>query len=356
MKRHYFLGGNTTEGFYSYYESLLDQKAANKIYAIKGGPGTGKSTLMKKAARWADSKNLEIDYLHCSSDPDSLDGVIIRDLRVALVDGTSPHIVDPQNPGCVDTILHMGEFWNETAIREQKDNILACNAEIKTHYTRAYHYIRAAGEFYQDIAQINQACLSETSVLEAAGQLTSGVKKIPGRTGIERKLFLTAISPLGVISFPNSFTYPKTYILRGRITGGSSRVLAKAARWFIENGYDIECFYDPLRPRDHILHMTVPQIGVFITTDDFFTQYPTGAAGTAVDIDGLLNKNRASALAADLQESRELVGTMVDRAVTVIKKAKAVHDQLEQYYVPYMDFERINLYQEQVLRDIERFL
>ena len=350
MKRHYFLGGNTTKGFYSYYDYLLGPKEANKIYAIKGGPGTGKSTLMKKVARWADGRDYDIDYLHCSSDPDSLDGVIVRDIGIAMVDGTSPHIVDPINPGCVDTILHMGEFWNE------KDNIIACNTDIKRYFTRAYHYIGAAGEFYRDIMEINQGCLSEAAVLDAASKLTAGKSKISGRIGTVRKLFLTAISPLGVIGFPNSFAYPAVYVLKARIAGGSGRVLEKTARYFTENGYDIECFYDPLSPQDNILHMTVPQEGIFITTDDFFTKYPTGNTGTVIDLDAMLDSAAVQRAETDLQESRELVNTMVDRAVTVIKKAKSTHDQLEQNYVPYMDFERINLFQEQVLRDIERFI
>jgi ABC-type lipoprotein export system ATPase subunit len=42
-----FPGGNTSEGFYSYYPFLLE-KGTKRIFVIKGGPGVGKSTLMKK--------------------------------------------------------------------------------------------------------------------------------------------------------------------------------------------------------------------------------------------------------------------------------------------------------------------
>jgi len=107
MARHYFLGGNTPQGFYSYYDYLIDSEKVKKVYVIKGGPGTGKSTLMKSAAAWGEDNGYEVDYLHCSSDPSSLDGVII-DGDIAMVDGTSPHIVDPKNPGCVETIVNMG--------------------------------------------------------------------------------------------------------------------------------------------------------------------------------------------------------------------------------------------------------
>lgn len=90
-QRDYFLGGNTANGFFSYYDFLIRQEDAAKIYCIKGGPGTGKSSLMKSIAAAAQQKGLDIDRIHCSSDPDSLDGLVIPARRLAFVDGTSPH-------------------------------------------------------------------------------------------------------------------------------------------------------------------------------------------------------------------------------------------------------------------------
>ena len=102
MIREYFLGGNTSKGFFSYYDYLANGEEFNKIYIIKGGPGTGKSTTMKEVGNWGEKKGFDVDYIHCSSDPNSLDGVIIKDIGVAMVDGTSPHIVDPKNAGVVE--------------------------------------------------------------------------------------------------------------------------------------------------------------------------------------------------------------------------------------------------------------
>ena len=46
----YFLGANSPQGFYSLYDQLLPPETANAIYIIKGGPGCGKSTLMRQVA------------------------------------------------------------------------------------------------------------------------------------------------------------------------------------------------------------------------------------------------------------------------------------------------------------------
>ena len=40
----YFAGGNTARGFYSLFDSSLE--GLNRIFILKGGPGTGKSFLM----------------------------------------------------------------------------------------------------------------------------------------------------------------------------------------------------------------------------------------------------------------------------------------------------------------------
>ena len=49
----YFLGANSPQGFYSLYDQLLPPETANAICIIKGGPGCGKSTLMRQVAAQA---------------------------------------------------------------------------------------------------------------------------------------------------------------------------------------------------------------------------------------------------------------------------------------------------------------
>ena len=86
----YFLGGNTPTGFYSLYHQLSEPERLRALYIIKGGPGSGKSTLMRRVERHAQAAGLETEQVLCSGDPDSLDAVMIPGLGAALVDGTAP--------------------------------------------------------------------------------------------------------------------------------------------------------------------------------------------------------------------------------------------------------------------------
>ena len=87
---HFFLGANSAEGFYGLYDQLLDARLYDLII-LKGTPGCGKSTFMRRAAAALEERGLETVYIHCSGDPDSLDGVIAPAIRTAIVDGTAPH-------------------------------------------------------------------------------------------------------------------------------------------------------------------------------------------------------------------------------------------------------------------------
>lgn len=54
----FFLGANSPKGFYSKFDQLFNYKDSCRSVLIKGGPGTGKSTVLKKAAAVLKDKGL----------------------------------------------------------------------------------------------------------------------------------------------------------------------------------------------------------------------------------------------------------------------------------------------------------
>ncbi len=91
----FFLGANTPNGFVSRFDQLADPAEGWRLYIIKGGPGCGKSTLMKKMAAAFAPYESRLELIHCSSDADSLDGLILGDHKIAFCDGTSPQANAP---------------------------------------------------------------------------------------------------------------------------------------------------------------------------------------------------------------------------------------------------------------------
>ena len=52
----YFLAANSCEGFYSVFDKAYLPDGEWRAYIIKGGPGTGKSSFMKRFASYAEKK------------------------------------------------------------------------------------------------------------------------------------------------------------------------------------------------------------------------------------------------------------------------------------------------------------
>ncbi|MFZ5686833.1 MAG: hypothetical protein ACOY9Y_01370 [Bacillota bacterium] len=101
--RKVFPGGNTSQGFYSFYHHIIPLDAT-RIFVLKGGPGVGKSTFMKTIAESLIANGYSVEYHCCSSDNNSLDGVVIPEIAVALIDGTAPH-------GVVSTQKTVDKLW-----------------------------------------------------------------------------------------------------------------------------------------------------------------------------------------------------------------------------------------------------
>ena len=87
----YFLGANTCEGFYSLYSGLTDAQRGERLRLIKAGPGGGKSSFLQKLAAAAESDGQTVEYIHCSGDPTSLDGIRLPTVGLAYMDATAPH-------------------------------------------------------------------------------------------------------------------------------------------------------------------------------------------------------------------------------------------------------------------------
>ena len=88
---NFFVGANSGEGFRNLFPEMVDIEDTYDLMILKGGPGVGKNTFMREVAQAMEAAGTPVERLWCSGDPDSLDGVVLPELRCAVVDGTSPH-------------------------------------------------------------------------------------------------------------------------------------------------------------------------------------------------------------------------------------------------------------------------
>lgn len=102
---HRFFGAATIDGNLDYIANLTAD--IPKRYFIKGRPGTGKSTFLRKIGEAARQRGYYVEVCHCSFDPNSLDLIAVRELGFCLFDSTAPHEYFPSRPS--DEIIDIYE-------------------------------------------------------------------------------------------------------------------------------------------------------------------------------------------------------------------------------------------------------
>ena len=195
----YFLGANSPQGFYSLYSELLPPETASAVYILKGGPGCGKSTLMGRVAEQLARAGETVEYILCSGDPASLDGVVLPRLGAALVDGTAPHIVEPKYPGVVEQYVNLGVCYDRAGLQEVRAELLGAMTGYKEHYRRAYRCLGAAEEILTDVrAALATRELEEKLSKRAKGILRRELKPLgTGQAGAVKQRFLDGVTHLG---------------------------------------------------------------------------------------------------------------------------------------------------------------
>lgn len=352
---HYFLGGNTGKGFYSHFNYIVSQKDATRIICLKGGPGTGKSSLMKKIGKYYIDRGYNVEFHHCSSDSDSLDGILIKGLNVAMVDGTSPHMIDPVTPGAVDDIVNMGICLKEENFKNIKFHILAVNREIGYSFRRAYRFFAASKCIYDDWYTFNNNALNlyELNILKE--NLKNRI--LPNTfssLGKKRHLFATGFTPKGVITYIHNIIkdMSSVYVLKGAPGTGKTRVLEYIADEATRRGLDVEILHTPLNP-EKIEHLLIPELNVAIVTSNEITKIEFH--GEQYDMDSLLDTNYIEKKQDDIDDVSSIFYILLQKGLDCIKTAKDLHDELEEFYVPNMDFNKADQIYEEILAKIQGY-
>ena len=122
-----FFGTTTVEGTVNFIDDITE--SIRKRYFIKGRPGTGKSTFLKKLSKALTEKGYDVEEYYCSFDPKSLDMVVSRELSFCVFDSTPPHEKFPERD--TDEIL---DFYREAGLEGIDEKYRNELREIKKAY------------------------------------------------------------------------------------------------------------------------------------------------------------------------------------------------------------------------------
>lgn len=351
-KVRYYLGANSPGGFYSLYDQLQDPGEAEELLILKGGAGCGKSTLMGQVAARAEEKGLRVEYIRCSGDPDSLDAIILPDRHAAIVDGTAPHIVEPKLPGAVERYVNLGDCYDHEGLKKVRGELEQAMKGYKGCYARAYRCLRAASEITADrTALIQTPELEERIAKRAKGILSRECRRGGEGEGKVRQRFLSAVTHQGfLVEFGTVERQCRRVYELVDTYGLSHLLLTHILAGAVAAGWDVIACPSPLAP-DRLEHLILPQLSLAFVTTGGGTAYPRHPY-RRLRMDAMADRELLRRNKARLSFSRKVSAALVEEAVSSLAQAKAMHDDLERIYNPYVDFGRVRTTAEWAAREL----
>ncbi|MHA0856833.1 PRK06851 family protein [Paenibacillus sp. CMAA1364] len=147
---HRFLGAATPEGAADFVPNLT---AGLKRYLLKGRPGSGKSTMLKKWVEIGIERGYDVEIYHCGFDPNSLDMLIVRELGFAIFDSTSPHEYFPDRD--TDEIVDIYARCIKPGTDEElADVILRVSQRYSSAMKQSIQYLAEAKSLQDEISNI----------------------------------------------------------------------------------------------------------------------------------------------------------------------------------------------------------
>lgn len=252
LETRYFLSAMTGAGYYALHRQFL--RPPERYFCIlKGGPGCGKSTFLRRVGDAGRDAGLSVVWLHCAGDPASLDGVYFPQKHAGFFDGTAPHTVEPALFGASGEYLDLGAFCRTEALDPAR--IRALNADCAMFRLRAQQYLTAAAAldpratpglvFPEDREAARRRAKSVCT--REFGTPSKDAK--PGRCD---RLFLSAVTSEGKIFFPDTVAAhcTRVYLLDDGC-GLAEEFLHTVRAHAVRCGLDVISCPDASSPRAH---------------------------------------------------------------------------------------------------------
>lgn len=332
----YFIGANSERGFILAQNEKLSEENFDRVFILKGGPGTGKSTFMKKASNEAKKKNYNVEYYYCSSDPDSLDAVIIEnaDRRFMIIDGTNPHITEMCYPGAVSEIINLSIMWDNALLGEYKEKIFELTKKKGSCFDDAYKYLSAASQLHHSQQKISYRVCDIDKLNEAVYRFCLPFRKMHG---IIERVYTDAFSMKGAIAANSYFSIADKIFYLSDHFGIFEIYLERISSVLDKNNVGYVKIISPVNS-EVINGIYITNGKILIVSSKYSGELP---AGKTVNMKRFLNEN-ANAYKGRYRFGIKCENALYEGAFECLSEAKKYHFELESIYSSSMNFKKAN--------------
>ena len=350
-----FAAANNKKGFVSFYGDIFANSKIERRYIVKGGPGTGKSSFLQRVAAHAESGGYSVEYYRCSSDPSSLDGIII-DGRISVIDGTAPHSEDTSLAGARDELVDLGAFWNSHKLFQSRRFIEALSAEKREYYAQAYRFLSACGTYFDINSSMTDRMIKKEKLIASVHRSIKNIEELAGNIKNNGKGSALAglRASVGMSGCVCLDSYERA-ALRLHVVDDFYKMghlyLSAIINECIARGYSLRVSYNPIE-------ISCPDAVCILNTGDCFV---IGAnddikAYSRINMKRFASADEIRTIREEWRSNERAYNSALSSACECLARAGDSHFKLEKIYIDAMDFDAQNKFCEAFLRKYSEFL
>ncbi|MBS4195979.1 hypothetical protein [Lederbergia citri] len=353
----YFAGGNTAKGFYSLYDSNLAD--LERVFILSGKSKKEKSNIIHHFINKWNEYDYPMEIIHRASNPDDVEGLIIRNLNFAIVDGDHPREIGKEQICSQWETIDLDQSDRTAHLEDELNEVIDLKLKIEQSYLKAYKAYESGLKVHDEWERIYIDHMNFDLADNVAKSLISTLFKKPvapaNKDSDVKRRFLGAATPIGPVDFVDNITegLGARYFIKGRAGTGKSTLLKKIAAEAENNGYDVEiyhCGFDP----NSLDMVVVRELGwaVFDSTQPH-EYFPTRAGDEVVDMYELtVAPGTDEAFAEEIANIEARYREQMKLGKLYLAEAKKYEDELEEIYGKVSDLSQTNL----MIEELEHLL
>ena len=345
--RYVFASSYTSQGYYTFIPDLVS--GLGKVFILKGAPGSGKSTFIRLLGEVMLLQGYDVEFWVSSLDPVTPDGVYIPQLDAAVINGSLPQPIDPKYPGVRETIINLGEYWDQGMVEQKFEEIIARVDRIDKFKMQTVNLLKEASWAKEEIRKANAAHLNMGMLEELINHLSAEIME--NRPG-EKHYFAGVITNDGLVDYIDELSggCKKRYIFKGPPGSGKSTVMNGLIREAKQRGYFLEYYHCGLEV-DFLVMVVIRNLQLALI-EAGHVEIVSRQGDTVVDMTRYLdNCDADSESISDFEAYRRLEALLL-QAQQELENIRQSTREVKKIYTAAMDFERLDRKRQEIANEI----
>jgi hypothetical protein len=291
----------------------------------------------------------DIEFWVSAVDPVTPDGVHIPQLDAAVINGSLTQPIDPKYPGIRDKIINLGEYWNQSIIEQQYQEIIAQVDKTDKYYAQAANALKEASYAKEEVRKAHSANLDLKKLEQLTRKLSNEIME--NRPG-EKHYFAGVITEDGLVDYINELSTDckKRYIFKGPSGSGKSTIICELAREAQQKGYFLEYYHCGLEV-DYLVMVVIRNLQLALI-EGGHAEIVLKQGDTVVDMTQCLDSCECDNNAIESSEAYRRFESLLLQAQQELKNANQSTREVKKIYTSAMDFERLDYKRKEVADEI----